>query len=178
MSDAPLQYYADVDANGVQRGFYTNTEHATLPPTAVPITVDQWQSWITNQNHRLVNGTLVAPPTPPLTPDQILAEKIAAGIAITSTVNSALNDTFALDDTTLTQIGSVARDAASGLGLPLGIPVFVYPNIAGEPCTFTSAQIIALYKAQRDLLFRLNTQAAIMGHGVTPVWPSQTATID
>lgn len=112
---------------------------------------------------------------PALTPDQVLAEKIAAGIAITCTGTPALNATYALDATTMDQIGSVARDAASGLGLPGGAASFTYPDASGQPRTFTSAQIVALYRAQRDLLFTLNSQAAILAHGGQPSWPASQA---
>ena len=117
--------------------------------------------------------------TPP--PDQIaavtLADKIADGIAITSLSNPEVNCTMALDQLTMEQIGSVARDAASGMGLPAGSNVFIYPDINGLPRRFSEAQIIGLYKAQRDLLFALNTQAAIASNGGEPDWPPQTGTI-
>ena len=106
-----------------------------------------------------------------------LATKLATGIAITSTSTAALSTTYALDDVTLAQIGSVAQDAAAGLGLPGGGATFVYPDINSVPRTFTSAQIIALYKAMRDLVFQLQTQAAIAAAGGVPVYPAQSATI-
>jgi hypothetical protein len=140
----------------------------------VPTNVTPEQGWTFDGS--TFRAPVATPPTPP-TPDQVLATKIVAGIAITCISNPALNETFALDDVTMNQIGPVARDAASGLGMPMNLPVFVYPNLAGEPCQFTETQIIALYKAQRDLLFQLNTQAAIMGHSGQPQWPDQKATI-
>lgn len=107
----------------------------------------------------------------------LLAQKIAAGIAITSTGTPAISATYALDALTLSQVQSVAQDAGSGLGLPGGASTFTYPDIAGQPRTFTSAQLIAVYRAMRDLLLILNTQAAVMAHGGPPSWPTQTAVI-
>lgn len=106
-----------------------------------------------------------------------LAGKIASGIAVTSTGTAALSATYALDSMTLDQIGSVARDAAAGLGLPGGLSTFTYPDINGSPHTFASADVQNIYKAMRNLLFALNTQAAVMAAGGSPSWPVQTATI-
>jgi len=108
----------------------------------------------------------------------LLASKIAAGIAITSNGTPALNATYALDALTLSQIQSVAQDAASGLGLPGGASTFTYPDITGQPHSFTAAQLIAVYRAMRDLLLILNTQSAILANGGPANWPAtQAATI-
>lgn len=106
-----------------------------------------------------------------------LAMKLAAGISITSTGSPSISATYALDQTTLDQIGSVARDAAAGLGLPGGAGSFTYPDINSVPRALSSANVQALYKAMRDLVFALNTQAAIAAAGGTPSWPQQSATI-
>lgn len=121
------------------------------------------------------------PPPPPvvsLTPDQILAEKITQGIAITCTSNpSGLNATYALDSETMVQIGSVARDVGAGLGFPGGGSLFTYPDIAGQPHSFTEPQLMACYQAMRNLLWIMNTQVGIIKQGGTPEWPAQNATI-
>jgi hypothetical protein len=88
-----------------------------------------------------------------------------------------LNAVYGLDQTTMDQIGSVARDAASGLGLPGDGDTFTYPDLAGVPHVFGEPTCIGIYKAMRDLLLKLNTQAAIMTNLGTPSWPVQTATI-
>jgi hypothetical protein len=124
------------------------------------------------------NGTTFAAPVPPIpTPSELLATRLAVGIAITSTGTPALDTTYSLDQITLDQIGSVARDAAAGLGLPLGASTFSYPDITGSPRSFTSVSIRDLYKAMRDLVFELNTQAAIATQGGTAEWPVQSVTI-
>jgi hypothetical protein len=117
---------------------------------------------------------------PALTVQQVpatLAEKFALGIAIASTGTPAIDATYALDQTTLDQVGSVARDAAAGLGLPGGGATFVYPDIAGAPRTFTAAAIQGLYKAMRDCVFALNETAATLAAGGTAAWPDQRATV-
>lgn len=106
-----------------------------------------------------------------------LAAKLASGLAVASSGTPAISATYALDQTTLDQIGSVARDAASGLGLPGGLTTFVYPDINSTPRTLTSANVQALYRAMRDIVSALNTQAAIALSGGTPSWPAQSATI-
>ena len=125
--------------------------------------------------------TFSAPAPLVLSPEQQAAQeldtRIAAGISVTSTSTPTLNATYALDAVTLDQIGSVARDAAAGLGLPGGATTFSYPDSTGTPHALSGAQVQALYKAQRDLLFALNTQAAVVAHGGEPTWPAQTGTI-
>jgi hypothetical protein len=133
------------------------------------------------QGWTYAGGVFSAPDTPgPSLDEQAQASfdaYSALGIVITCTGNAALSATYAIDPTTMNEVGSVARDAASGLGLPGGGSTFTYPDATGTPRTFTSTQLIALYKAQRDLLFILNTQAAVMRNGGAPAWPVQTATI-
>lgn len=182
--------YARFDHAGVQPapviGWYdTDLEtYANLPSASdlLELTQDEWDGRFAHPSGWYVDsGELVyiAPNTSPggLTIDQVLAGKISDGIAITSFTSPDLACTMALDATTMDQIGSVARDAASGLGLPADQPVFVYPDINGQPRMFSEAQVIGLYKAQRNLLFALNTQAAIERNGGVAVWPDQTATI-
>jgi hypothetical protein len=151
------------------------TPDGTLPGAGAIVCTDaQHDAW---QGSRVTNGAIVAPLPVPLTWDQVLAQKIASGIAITSTGTPTISATYALDDLTMNQIGPVARDFAAGFGLPGGASTFTYPDATGRPRTFTGPQMVALYKAMRDLLFMLNTQAAMMAHGATPSWPTQTATI-
>lgn len=122
-------------------------------------------------------GTLVPLPPPPETADQVLVQKIALGIAISSLSSGLLSCTMAIDGKTMAEIGSVARDAASGLGFPMGLPTFTYPDITGSPKTFNQEQLVGLYQAQRNLIYNLNVQASIMRQGGIPNWPEQTAVI-
>jgi hypothetical protein len=126
----------------------------------------------------LYDGTTFTPPPPiVLTPDQELAARIAQGIVITSTATSALNATYALDKDTMDQIGPVARDSCTRLGLPGKVSTFDYPDITGKLHAFTATDLQNLYMEQRDMLLILNTQAGIMAHGLVPAWPAQSATI-
>jgi hypothetical protein len=124
--------------------------------------------------------TFAAPPPyvpPPLTPDEELAARITAGIAITSTATPALNATYALDKDTMDEIGPVARDSCTRLGLPGKKATFDYPDITGALHTFAATDLQNLYMEQRDMLLVLTEQAGIMEHGGTPVWPTQAAVI-
>jgi hypothetical protein len=158
--------------------------YPTLPDPAgmLVLTQEQWDGRVTGL-WAVSAGALVAfvPPPPVLSPEQQAADELAArignGIAITSTGTPALNATYALDSDTMDQIGSVARDFGSGLGLPGDIETFTYPDATGVPRTFSGDQLTALYRKQRNLLSVLNTQAAMMAHGAPPSWPVQSATI-
>lgn len=103
---------------------------------------------------------------------------IANGFAVTfESFPAALSSRYAVDDQTMNEIGSVARDAGSGLGLPGGLPVFTYPDFNSVPVQFTAAQLTALYKALRDYRFHLDTAASLRKHGSQEPWPAATVTI-
>jgi hypothetical protein len=130
------------------------------------------------------DGTTFSPPVAVAVPLEIqslteLNARIAVGIIITSDSDASLNATYALDDITMGQIGAVARDFSSQLGLPGGIDTFTYRDITGDPPghAFTGPQIAGLYQRQRDLLTVLNTQAAVMANGGPPAWPVQSGAI-
>jgi hypothetical protein len=115
------------------------------------------------------------PPVAPATPAQDYAAHILNGIAVTCTSVAAVSATYGLDDTTLSQIGSLARDCAAGLGLPTGWAG--YPDITGAQKPLAATTIVELYKAQRDLIFAMQTVLATLQAGGTALWPQQSATI-
>jgi hypothetical protein len=172
--------YAHLDASTPPTviGFYdTDLHDYALPPAAELVVVSDadWQRRVMHGSWQWVDGTLSAPPVSLAT--QALAAlraATAAGVAVTSTSNPGLNTTFALDATTLTQIGSVARDVSAGLGLPGEADTFTYPDSAGTPRAFTPLQVIALYKAMRNRMLVLNAQAAMIKLGGIPTWPDAT----
>lgn len=114
--------------------------------------------------------------TPPLSVDQVLADKIAAGISLTSTGNPALNATYALDEVSTAQIYQIGLFASQFDTFPGGA-VQPYPDATGVPHVFTVAQFVAFLRVVAPLVSALTTQAQVMAHGGSPAWPSQTATI-
>jgi len=164
---------------------YYDTDFATYPslPAAedlIELSPIQWTER-TGNDQIAAGGLLQVRPAPiPSTIQSAAAElatRIAAGVAIVSTGNSALNATYALDAVTLDQLGPVARDFASGLGLPGMAGTFTYPDAASVPRIFTGIEIQALYQAMRDMLLVLNTEAAKMANSMVPNWPVQSKTI-
>jgi hypothetical protein len=130
------------------------------------------------------NGTwsYAAPPAPPgPTPEQqaatLLAEKLAAGLALTSTGAPALNGTYALDATSTAQIFQIGLYASQFATFPSGGASQPYPDTSGTPHVFSVAEFIAFLKAVAPLVSGLTTQAGVMAQGGTPNWPSQTAVI-
>lgn len=102
---------------------------------------------------------------------------LATGLTVHSTGNPDLNATYALDDVTLAQVGAVARDAASGLGLPNSLPTFDYPDITGFPHEFVASEIINLYKAMRDYVASVNKTVVDLVQGNSSSFPVQPAII-
>lgn len=118
------------------------------------------------------------PTPPPPTADAVLADKIAAGIAITSTGNPTLNATYALDERSTAQIFQIGLYASQLQKFPSGDATQPYPDITGNPGhIFTVAQFVAFLQVVAPLVSALNTQAGILAHGGTPTWPDQSATI-
>jgi len=162
--------------------------YPTMPDDAdlVELTDEEWAGRLAGfwtivpgvGNGVLTSAEEAPPPTVPPTIDEVLAAKIADGIVITSLNDpDNLNCTMALDAQTMNEIGTVVLGVRSGMGFPGDLPVFVYPDLDGVPRTFNEDRIVALFRAQRDLLFALNTQAAIDRHGGTAAWPEQIGTI-
>lgn len=157
-------------------------EYPDLPPPAEmrEMTDAEWDTRL-DTPYVTSTGVLVAAPPLVIPPAAAAANELATckgnGIAITCTSSAAINATYALDDLTMAQVGSVARDVSSGLGFPNDAPTFTYPDITSAPHTFNETQFIGLYKAMRNLVSTLTTQAAVLANGGTPVWPAQTATI-
>ena len=161
-------------------GYYDTDaiDYPALPDAAdlFEMTEEQWAARVA-EPCAIDNGEFVVLPPPPPTSDQELGTRKAAGIAITCTSNPAIDATYALDDRSVAVIGSVARDVASGLDFPAGATTYDYPDLDGTPHTFNESQFVEFYKAARDLVNALTTQASIMAGGGTPAWPVQTATI-
>lgn len=105
-----------------------------------------------------------------------LAEKIAQGIAITSTGNPALDATYALDSVSTAQVYQIGLFASQFDTFPGGATQ-PYPDATGVPHVFTVAQFVAFLRVVAPLVSALTTQAQVMAHGGTPSWPAQTATI-
>ena len=106
-----------------------------------------------------------------------LTAKLGAGIALTCTGNAALNATYALDPTSLTQISSLGFWANQFGAFPGGGATQAYPDASGVPHVFTVTQFINFLKAVGGLVAALNTQAQIAAAGGAPTWPSLSATI-
>jgi hypothetical protein len=159
--------FVQLDANGNVVGMFGVAQNDPAPPGYAVIA----------DNDPRIAAFLNAPPTPAQQADAALEARIAAGFAITST-GGGWTETFALDQTTLDQIGSMARDCASGMGLPQGAATFSYPDINGNPGpALTPRNMIDVYKALRDYMAAATQQAAVMAAGGTPQWPAASKTI-
>lgn len=107
----------------------------------------------------------------------LLAQKLAEGLALTSTGAPALNGTYALDATSTAQIFQIGLYASQFATFPSGSASQPYPDTSGAPHVFSVAEFIAFLKAVAPLVSGLTTQAGIMAQGGVPNWPSQSATI-
>lgn len=121
-----------------------------------------------------------------ITPDMELANRLAAGIAITSTITNTLDGTYALDKATLNDIEILAikcaietLKASGNSGFPSNVSTFQYPKLDGTigATGFTPAQIEALNTAMTNLVTGLYEETAVLKAGQTPTWPAQSGTV-
>lgn len=114
-----------------------------------------------------LNDWRMDPPT--LTPAEIAAAAIAAGVAIVSTSTPALNGTYAVDDASRANTVAIMTGVAAGLGLPGSGATFTYFDMSNAAHTFTAQQFGALAAALRDYVYALDLYAA--GAGSLPTSP-------
>lgn len=106
-----------------------------------------------------------------------LSNRITAGITISSSSLSSVNGTYALDSVSTAQIFQIGLFASQFAIFPNGSTTQMYPDLTGQPHSFTVAIFIAFLRAVAPLVSSLETQAGIMGQGGTPTWPNQIISI-
>lgn len=145
--------------------------YQTLPPETLEMTEDEWAA--RRDGHWAVSGgSALVPYTPPPPPDQVIMEHINQGLTLhpSGAVLSLRTDAVAA-------LREVARDAASGLGLPNGAETFEALTVAGTAVPLSEAEVIAAYKGARDVRALLLAQRAVIERGEVPAWPEQTITL-
>ena len=150
---------------------WSSARFAYVPPSDAA-----YQTWLSASN----SFTPISdrPSLSQVMSNQRIPSFLGAGLAVVFSVAPALSSTYALDPVTLDQVGTVARDSASGLGLPGSLPAFVYPDINGVPVAFTGVQIGQLYQAMRDYVYEVNTNVAQLVFRVPgTMMPPTTTTI-
>lgn len=135
-----------------------------------------YQTWLT------LGGTITKIDTQDSLGAVMAGERIpsyirSTGLAITSASNPALNATYALDDLTLVQVGTVARDAACAFGLPMSLSTFNFPDINSTLVAFSADEIRRLYIAMRDYVAGVNIAISGLVHGNSAELPDQPVEI-
>jgi len=175
-------HYVSVDANGLLTfpGFADDTI-APPPAGAIPLTDDQWQAWVVNQqSYCIVNGivTYVAPVVPPPDPVALsqaaLAVRIALGIEITSDSTPAVNGTYALDSVSTGQIFQIGVITKQFGTFPSGSFTQMYPDISGTLHEFPTTVFISFFLVVAAYTSALNVQQVVMAQGGSPAWPAST----
>jgi hypothetical protein len=109
---------------------------------------------------------------PVVSPAQIAAIAMSAGLAITSTSTPSLNGTYSVGAQAQADITSVMTGVAVGVGLPGGGSSFYWLDATGTPHSFTQAQFLSLATAIRNYVYVLD----MYGYG-QGTQPAATATI-
>lgn len=124
-----------------------------------------------------VEAVLAAHNPAKLPPQQMLADALAAGLAIVSTGTPSLSGTYAIDgDTTANLQGLILGYQVRG-SFPKGASTYAYHDLAGEPHTMTRDQLVAVAAAIEDHVSDLYAAAAAEEAGDTADWPTQPVTI-
>lgn len=117
-------------------------------------------------------------PTPPEpTPDELLANRLGAGITITSTGTSSLDATYSIGSDVQVQITGVLALIAVGQGLPNDAPTIPWPDLAGAPHLFTAVAFQDFAAAISNYVFALRTTWAVLKQGGSMPWPDQPSII-
>jgi hypothetical protein len=177
---APVTGWYDTDA----------LSYPDLPQPAdlIEVTPEQWDShmakpggWAVLDGALVARETVPAPlpsgPTPIQQAAAAFASRAMAGITITCRSCPAASAVYSLAPPVVEQVGILARDFAAGLGLPGGGGTLPVADLAGDAHSLAGPQIVALYRASRDLVYALSVQAAVLQGGGTPTWPEQVAAI-
>lgn len=102
---------------------------------------------------------------------------LASGLAIVSTGNSGVSATYALDDSSVSQLGNLARDIACAFGLPMESTTVSYPDINSNPIVCGPSDITNIYLAIRDYVASVNFAVTQLVNGSTATLPTQPVTI-
>lgn len=82
------------------------------------------------------------------------ASAIASGCRVVSTANPSLNDTYAIDPTSLATITSIATGIAARSRVPGGGATFVYPQMSSHQ--FSATDFLNLASALEDYVYNLS----------------------
>lgn len=173
------KFYARLDEDNIVAEIIIIPDDANIEDRFAPQIVSRclqttgdtkpWMFW---------NGSSFVVPTPPQpTPDELLATKLGAGIAIVSSGTSSLNGTYSINADTQIQITGVLALIAVGQGLPNDAPTIPWPDVNGAPHLFTSAAFQDFAAAISNYVFGLRTTWAILKQGGSASWPSQPSSI-
>lgn len=121
------------------------------------------------------NGSAWIAATP--TTDELLGQKIAAGIQIVSTGTPSLNGTYSLEDEEKQNITGILASIANGLGLPGGQSTIPLADMGGDPHSFTADALKALSKAMADYSYALSTTRSLLNAQQPAKWPAQPVSI-
>ena len=165
-------YRADLDPSPITGWWNTDRNNYQPPPPepTIVLTEEEWEGRLAGE-WAVSNGALVRHEWP-LTPEQIVAEKIAQGLTL-----QPAGVVLSLAPRDIEGLRLAALDAASGLGLPLDAETFDAVTKTGT-IALNETQVIAVYRAARNLRAGLGHQVAIMKRGEEPKWVEQTLTLE
>jgi hypothetical protein len=110
-------------------------------------------------------------------PDDLLAGKLAGGIAITWTGGEVLSGTYSIDTDSQGQIAGIIAMIGAGLGLPMDADTLPWPDTDGAPHAFDADQFKILAKAVRDYVSGLRQTWGALKAGQPAPWPPQPIVI-
>ena len=117
-----------------------------------------------------------------LTPDDIVAVKMACGIIVTSTATPALDGTYEVDDDAQADLAAEAQYVSTFKAYSGGQTTLAWSDIAGAAHAFpadigAAGTFMAFAKAVADYRTQVSLAAMAIAGGGSPTWPSAAITI-
>jgi hypothetical protein len=132
---------------------------------------------VTDAQKTAVNAVYAAHDPAKADPNAELAQRLAAGIVITSTATPALNGTYSINEESQRFISGTAAGIAARNRLPGGQATFAYGDAAGQTHAFSQQDFLNFADAVEDYVYLLYATAQQLLAGQSAPWPSNAVTI-
>lgn len=113
-----------------------------------------------------------------LTPQQMLAARLATPVQVTSTANNAtLGGSYAVDPVSQVKITAIAAGIAAGKGLPGGGATVGIADAAGAVHNFDASDYLNFAAAIESYVYQLYTTEGVLLAGGSANWTAASLTI-
>lgn len=167
------------DPSPVVGWFNTEAHDYVLPDPKelLEVSLEQWGRRMGDPSGWAVSaGVLVSwRPVVPL-PQQahdLLEQKIALGVDVTSVSNPGINGRYAIHPMAMAHVYQTGAFATSFESFPSGEEAHPLTDVDGVPHFFTLPTFIMFWRLAAVLVHKMQAQETVMAKGGDPIWPDQ-----